>query len=450
MRQARYRFAEFVVSPSQRRVLRAGVEIPLIPRYFDLLLLLLERRHEAVTRHEILDAVWSDVVVSDNALNQAVRALRRVFDDDHRKPRFIATVARHGYRFVHAEVLEELDQGAVARAKADPPFPTPSELGDGALGRLLDAEAKLEVRLEAAARLHQTGIEAALQAIDGKAGHEVARALLRDARWDLPDAAPIPIWGTPGWLRSARALIALRVRRAFSIAAKRWGAAIVGGGLAGVVAGFSGALLLRFGPGSTAGNEALLGLPIVGLAIGAAGALGVGGGLAFAEAVFRSRRGLALVVSSSLGGLLIGAVAHGLGAALLTSLFGTDLSAIAGGFEGMTIGAAVGLGYALSTPRQDGGMASPRGGERLLAALATGVVCGLATAALGFTGHFLGAMSLELLTQRFPESQVGLAPLGRLLGEAPPGTLTAVAVSAWEGFWFGSGVAAGLTYRPRS
>lgn len=448
MKRPRYRFAEFVVSPSQRRVLRAGVEIPLIPRYFDLLLLLLERRHEAVSRHEILDAVWSDIVVSDNALNQAVRSLRRALEDDPRAPRFIATLARHGYRFVHVEVVEEPDEGAVAPARSHPPDPT-CDATQEALERLLDPRQGLEVRLDAAARLHETGIEAALRAIEGKAGHEHARALLRDARWDLPDAAPVPIWGTPGWLRSARVLTVLRLRRAFAIAARRWAAAVIGGGAAGLAAGFLGALVLRFGPGSLAGDEALVALPIVGILIGATGALGVGGGLAFAEAVFRSRRALALVLSGAGGGLLIGATAHGLGAALLASLFGTDLSAIAGGFEGMTIGAAAGLGYALATPRREGGMASPRGGERLFAASCTGLACGLATAALGLTGHFLGAMSLQLLSQHFPDGQVGIGPLGQLLGEVPPGRLTASAVSAWEGLWFGGGVAAGLTYRPQ-
>jgi DNA-binding winged helix-turn-helix (wHTH) protein len=430
-------------------VLRAGVEVPLIPRYFDLLLLLLERRDEAVSRLDILDTVWSDVVVSDNALNQAIRSLRRAFEDDSRSPRFIATVARHGYRFVHAEVLEEPDEGTLARARADPPLPVSSDARSEALAKLLDRTAGLDTRLEAAVRLHETGSEQVLQDIENQSGHEVARALLRDARWDLPGAAPVPIWGTPGWLRTAGILTALRVRRAHAIAARRWAAAIMGGGLAGAVAGLLGGMVLRFGPGSLAGNEALVALPIVGLLIGCVGALGVGGGLALAEAVFRSRRGLALVISGGIGGLLVGAIAHGLGAALLTSLFGGDLSAVAGGFEGMTIGAAVGLGYALATPRQQGGMASPRGGDRLLAAATAGMVCGLATAILGSTGHFLGAMSLELLTQRFPGSQVGLAPLGQLLGEVPPGTLTAVAVSTWEGLWFGSGVAAGLTHRPQ-
>src|SRR5437899_12578140 len=63
-----YRFAEFTVSPSRRTLTRAGREVPLIPRYFDLLVLLIDRRREAVHRQDILEAVWSDVVVSDGAL----------------------------------------------------------------------------------------------------------------------------------------------------------------------------------------------------------------------------------------------------------------------------------------------------------------------------------------------------------------------------------------------
>ena len=105
----RYRFSEFVVSPNQRRLLRNGEELPLIPRYFDLLVFLIERRHEAVHRRDIFDRVWSDVIVSDSALSQAIRTIRRTLGDDPREPRFIRTVSRHGYRFVFADVIEEED-----------------------------------------------------------------------------------------------------------------------------------------------------------------------------------------------------------------------------------------------------------------------------------------------------------------------------------------------------
>ena len=107
-RLPRYRFAEFVLSPRQRVLTRNGCELPLIPRYFDLLVFLVEHRGEAVHRRDIFDRVWSDVIVSDSALSQAIRTLRRTLDDDSREPLYIRTVSRHGCRFV-GNVVEEAD-----------------------------------------------------------------------------------------------------------------------------------------------------------------------------------------------------------------------------------------------------------------------------------------------------------------------------------------------------
>ena len=72
--------AAFTLSAGHRVLLRDGRVVPIIPRYLDLLLLLVAKRHEAVHRREILDTVWSDVVVSEGAVTQAVRALRRALD----------------------------------------------------------------------------------------------------------------------------------------------------------------------------------------------------------------------------------------------------------------------------------------------------------------------------------------------------------------------------------
>jgi DNA-binding winged helix-turn-helix (wHTH) protein len=123
---ARYRFSEFVLSPRRRVLTRDGREQPLIPRYFDLLVFLVEHRHEAVHRRDIFDRVWSDVVVSDSALSQAIRTIRRTLGDDSREPRFIRTVSRHGYRFVFDGVFEEEDVD-VGRgfSPADTPAPPP-------------------------------------------------------------------------------------------------------------------------------------------------------------------------------------------------------------------------------------------------------------------------------------------------------------------------------------
>ena len=106
----RYRFSDFTLSTRKRLLIRNGQQLPLIPRYLDLLIFLIERRRDAVHRREIFDRVWRDVIVSDSALSQAIRTLRRTLGDDPREPRFIRTVSRHGYQFTSPDVIEEPDE----------------------------------------------------------------------------------------------------------------------------------------------------------------------------------------------------------------------------------------------------------------------------------------------------------------------------------------------------
>ena len=467
-RTPRYRFSGHTLSPARRTLVRDGRELPLIPRCFDLLVLLVERRNEAVSRHELLDAIWSDVVVTDGALSQAVRLLRRTLGDDPREPTFIRTVQRYGYRFICANVVEESDAeppdlvraAAVAPVRAAGAKPGTAASFDQAIETLVDddsgnAERADVRRRQAAETLHQLGTAEALDRLDRRPDrlhrrteHAVARAYLRDTRWDVPGAGPVPLVGHPGWLTAATVLFLLRIRRGARLAGSRWTAAAAGGAAGGAIAGLLGGLVLRFGPGSTAGDGVVAMLPLLGTAIGGVAAAGVGAGLAAAEAAFRARRRLALALAGASSGLAIGATAHFLGRLVLEGLFGRDLSPLTGAVEGLVLGGAVGLGYGLATPTAEGGMATPQGLARVRVALLTGLACALAAGMLGWSGRFLGAMSLDFMAQSFPGSQVGLAPLARLLGEQEPGIVTRVAISVFEGLMFGSGLAAGLTRRP--
>jgi hypothetical protein len=94
-------------------------------------------------------------------------------------------------------------------------------------------------------------------------------------------------------------------------------------------------------------------------------------------------------------------------------------------------------------------MATPHGTERALAALAAGLCCAAAAVALTSLGRHLTAASLNLMARSFRGSQVGLAPLARLLGEPELGPLTRNVLAAYEGFVFGCGVIVGLTRRAR-
>jgi DNA-binding winged helix-turn-helix (wHTH) protein len=450
----RYRFSEFILSPQRRMLVQDGRERPLIPRYFDLLVFLIERRHEAVHRRDIFDRVWSDVVVSDSALSQAIRTIRRTLGDDSREPRFIRTVSRHGYRFVFPDVLEEEDGEWPERGRV-PPVPDTASvtaadpfepLLQRVTGVAINANDEEEQR-EAAELLHTLGTTEALLRLGTRPRHAFARALLRDTRWETANAGPVPILGQPAPIAAAAALVSLRLRRAARIAAARWAGASIGGGLAGVLGGAAGGLLLASVPGSNAPIAVAPVLAIIGGCCGAAGGAGVGAGLSVAEAIARSQRTIALVCGAAVGGALAGVAVQWLGRWSLDALVGVHVDT-GGGLEGLAIGGAAGLGYAAATARADGGLAAPRGRRRLSAALLVAGACGLGALAVTLTGRPLVGGTVHAIAQASQGSQAALTPLGGLIGEPDFGPITRAVIGTGEGALFGLGLALGLTHRP--
>jgi len=458
----RYRFGDYVLSPRRRVLVRGAIEQPLIPRYFDLLVFLVEHRHEAIHRRDIFDRVWNDVVVSDSALSQAIRTIRRTLDDDSREPRFIRTVSRHGYRFIFDGVVEEdddgtwpfADAGIVATAVTTGAVVTIEPAGrddafEPLLQRLTADDTEYEERREAAELLHQLGTSEALSRLGTRPGHVLARAILRDTRWDVPSAGDVPIAGTPSSWRTAVALVALRLRRAGRIAASRGVAASVGGCVAGLFAGAAGGALLALLPDSSS-PPALAGvLAAIGAACGAAGGAGVGAGISMAETVARSQRAAALVVGAAVGGGLVGGLTEWLGRWSLATLVGVDVP-IGGGLEGLALGGAVGLGYAIATPRADGGLAAPRGRRRATAVTVMAAACALAACALTLAGHQLVGGTIHEIAQASTGSRAALTSLGRLVGEPDFGPISGTLLGMGEGGIFGAGVAIGLTRRRRA
>jgi DNA-binding winged helix-turn-helix (wHTH) protein len=449
----RYRFSEFIVSPRRRALVRNGREQALIPRYFDLLVFLVERRGEAVHRRDIFDQVWRDVVVSDSALSQAIRTIRRVLGDDSREPRFVRTVSRHGYQFVFPDVVEEEDNGewpaADARTVESPTDPLPGDSFESLLRRIARVPASTsdeEEQREAAERLHALGTAEALRRLGAGRHAAWARALLRDSRWEAPEAGPVPILGEPGAFRVVWHLVRLRLRRAAGIAAARWAAASIGGGAAGAIGGVIGGVLLALAPGSGAPSAVAPVLSLIGAACGALGGAGVGAGLAIAESVVRSRRTMALTAGGALGGGLVGLAVQLMGHWSLAVLVGVELS-IGGGLEGATIGGAAGVGYGSATTRANGGLAAPRGLGRLRAAGLTAAACGIAAVGLALAGRPLAGGTIHAIAQASAGAQAVLTPLGRLIGEPGFGPATAALISLGEGATFGLGLALGLTRR---
>ena len=108
--QHTYVFGLFRLDVARRVLQSAGGEVvELPPRAFDALLYLVEHPGRLLEKSEIMKAVWPNVFVEENNLNQAISAIRRALSDSTDKPRYIATVPSRGYQFV--EPVTTLGQG---------------------------------------------------------------------------------------------------------------------------------------------------------------------------------------------------------------------------------------------------------------------------------------------------------------------------------------------------
>jgi DNA-binding winged helix-turn-helix (wHTH) protein len=118
MASGSFRFDDFELDPAQRRLMRDGAAVELNARYFDALVLLLRESGKLVTKDRFLGEVWRGVPITDEALTQCVKTLRRQLGDDAANPRFIETVPKHGYRFVAA--VDWVEQASIEPSAATP------------------------------------------------------------------------------------------------------------------------------------------------------------------------------------------------------------------------------------------------------------------------------------------------------------------------------------------
>jgi len=97
-----FRFGLFQADAAGGTLMRNGVRIKLQDQPFRVLVILLERPGEIVTREELRQKLWAEgtFVDFDGSLNVIWKKLRAAIDDDSDNPRFIETVPRRGYRFI--------------------------------------------------------------------------------------------------------------------------------------------------------------------------------------------------------------------------------------------------------------------------------------------------------------------------------------------------------------
>src|SRR5688572_1689863 len=106
LQQQVFRFEGIEIDRSQSCLTIGGQQRYIRQQLLQLLVYLIEQRHRVVSKNDLIETIWEGTSVTDDALVQAIKELRRSLGDDPRQPRFIKTIPKIGYRFIAA--VEEL------------------------------------------------------------------------------------------------------------------------------------------------------------------------------------------------------------------------------------------------------------------------------------------------------------------------------------------------------
>ena len=131
-----YQFEDFCLYLDERQLRHGGERVELNARYFDALRLLIQESGKLVTRERFFNDVWHGIPVTDEALTQCIKTLRKQLGDNATRPRFIETVPKHGYRFI-AEVQRHNFEKAPTITSTDTRSDVGRQVVAGSLGGAL-------------------------------------------------------------------------------------------------------------------------------------------------------------------------------------------------------------------------------------------------------------------------------------------------------------------------
>ena len=123
-----FAFGPFRLLAARRELLAHGVPVTLGQRAFEILLLLVSRHGQLVTKDELMAEIWPGVVVEENNIQVHISAVRKVLAAAGDGDRYLLTVAGRGYRFV-APVTRESAGEVTAAAVADQSAPAGADIG---------------------------------------------------------------------------------------------------------------------------------------------------------------------------------------------------------------------------------------------------------------------------------------------------------------------------------
>jgi DNA-binding winged helix-turn-helix (wHTH) protein len=176
MRRVIYRFGEFAVDVRTRRLLRNEQELHLSPKAFELLVMLIENRAQALSKAELQQKLWPSTYVLETNLAGLVAEIRHVLGDPADDPLYIRTMHRFGYWFVGTVSEQGAQAGALpAHARHWVIWETrqiPLNAGENILGRAPDAAVWIDAPGVSRhhARIRLEGGDATLEDLGSKNG----------------------------------------------------------------------------------------------------------------------------------------------------------------------------------------------------------------------------------------------------------------------------------------
>src|SRR5690242_13158676 len=129
-----YRFGEFTLDTDQKVLLRHDKALPLTPKLFQTLLILVENSGRIVQKEQFMERLWPHTFVEEANLTSNIQQLRKSLGDNARQPHYIETVTKRGYRFIaNVQRMEPHNNGDALTRNEIPetsPTATPAAVTD--------------------------------------------------------------------------------------------------------------------------------------------------------------------------------------------------------------------------------------------------------------------------------------------------------------------------------
>src|SRR5258705_10405240 len=131
-----YEFGPFRLNITERLLQRGAELVPLTPKVFDTLLVLVENNGHVLEKNDLMHQLWPDSFVEESSLTQNISLLRRALAEGGNESQYIETIPKRGYRFIAPVTEAEETADALINASPKPPS-APANLTTDAPASLL-------------------------------------------------------------------------------------------------------------------------------------------------------------------------------------------------------------------------------------------------------------------------------------------------------------------------